>query len=391
MIKAWKKISLLFWVFCASNLHGQVQSYFVKPIQTDAQYNALEDSNSISTNLTNKRNRLFLFIGGTNSSSSNNYSALRLRAANLGFDVINLSYPNKVAAASLANDMDSLAFDKYRQEICFGTSLSSAVAVDSFNSIYTRTLKLLHYLNQTYPTQNWGQYLRSANQLNWSKIAVGGHSQGSGHACYLAKKFLVHRVLMFSGPNDYSNTYSNSAPWLRQTGITPIGYHYSYLSIKDEVVSYGKQFTNISGLGMLVSDDSTHADVLPSPFNNSHCLYTTQKPGIAILNHNSPIKFSAKNNEVWDYMLTTPNPMKIRTFKESIRLKAQPNPSSDLTYIQTEQSMLGKTYFLYNPHGKLIASKEVTAHHGFTVDLSQYLLGIYFLHMNGQILKLVKE
>ena len=80
-----------------------------------------------------------------------------------------------------------MAFNKYRQEVCYGTPLSIEVAVDTLNSIYTRTVKLLNYLNITYPTQNWNQYLINPTTLDWSKITVGGHSQGGGHACYFAK------------------------------------------------------------------------------------------------------------------------------------------------------------------------------------------------------------
>jgi hypothetical protein len=216
-----------------------------------------------------------------------------------------LSYLNSVAAASLANSNDSLVFDKYRQEVCFGTPISNDVTVDSLNSIYTRALKLIKYLDVTYPSQNWGQYLASPSSINWSKVIVGGHSQGSGHACYLAKQYLVERVLMFSGPNDYSNFFSGPANWLNQAGTTPINRHYSYLSLNDEVVAFSKQFANISGLGMFVSDDTTFVDNISSPYGNSRCLYTTQPPGLVLLNHNATIKLSTINNDVWTYMLTS--------------------------------------------------------------------------------------
>ena len=96
----------------------------------------------------------------------------------------------------------------------FGTPVSDVVDVDGLNSIYTRILKTLEYLTDNYPDHNWGQYLQRSGGIEWSKIIIGGHSQGSGHAAYIAQKFLVDRVLMFSGPNDYSNYYSDTAPWV---------------------------------------------------------------------------------------------------------------------------------------------------------------------------------
>lgn len=373
------------FVFC------QVQTFYVKPIQTDAAYSATEDSSAISINTSNSRNQLFLFFGGTGSSSSINYNALRLRAANLGYHVINLSYPNSVAAASLKNNTDSLAFTKYRQELCFGTSLSSAVDVDSFNSIYTRILKTLTYLNQTFPAQNWGQYLASAHTINWSKIALGGHSQGSGHACYLAKKFKASRVLMFAGPNDFSDHFVRSANWLKAAGLTAINKHYSYLSIKDEVVNYHKQFTNISGLGMLANDDSTYVDEITSPFNNSNCLYTRQAPGIGILNHNSPTKFSTKNNEVWDYMLTDLKPMSMPHLINHRTVHYFPNPASQEIYLDSDLKLVNSSYYIHNLKGEQLLEGKITNSEKMTIDLADLPTGFYILRVAHSTFKIEVE
>jgi len=283
---------------------SQINTFYVKPIQTDINYSAFQDSNLVVRNTTTNINKLFLFIGGTGSNTQS-YQTISNFTGNLGYDVINLSYPNTVAAASLANISDSLAFNKYRQEVCYGTPLSVDVAVDTLNSIYTRTVKLLNYLNTTYPAQNWSQYLINPTTLDWSKIAVGGHSQGSGHACYFAKFNNLERVLMFSGPNDYSDYFSNSANWLRASGITPMSKHFVYLSLLDEIVPFNKQLTNIEGFGLYPLYDTTYVDISSSPYSTSHCLYTTQAPGLAILYHNSTMKFSSINNSVWTYMLTS--------------------------------------------------------------------------------------
>lgn len=372
--------------------YGQVQTYYVKPIQTDPNYAPTEDSSAISRNTGFQLNKLFLFIGGTNSSSSTDYNALRLHSANLGFDFINLSYPNNVAAASLASSSDSLVFNKYRQEVCFGTPVSVDVTIDSLNSIYTRTLKLIQYLDLTYPTENWGQYLTTPTSLDWSKIIVGGHSQGSGHACYLAKQYLVDRVLMFSGPNDYSNTFSNSANWLRQAGVTPASRHFAYLSLNDEVVSFSKQFVNISGLEMLVSDDTTHVDNISSPYGNSHCLYTTQTPGIVVLNHNVPIKLSSINNNVWTYILTSTIITGLEYDFEMTDIKIYPNPSSNFIFLTSETLQEKITYSIYNLSGKLIKN-EMLIPQGkkYMIDISDLKKGLYILKVNGMTTKIIKQ
>lgn len=387
-----KKLILITLALSANFCVAQIQSFYVKPILTDAGYNPTEDSSVISVNLSSPQNKLFLFIGGTGSSSSSDYTALRLHSANLGFHFINLSYPNNVAAASLANSSDSMTFNKYRQEVCFGTPLSVDVTVDSLNSIYTRTLKLIQYLALTYPTQNWAQYLASPSTLNWSKILVGGHSQGSGHACYLAKYFFVERVLMFSGPNDYSDFFSRSANWLRQSGVTLMGRHFAYHSSNDEVVSYSKQFANISGLGMLVGDDTTHVDDLTAPYGNSRCLYTTQPPGIVILNHNVPIKLTTINNGVWTYMLTSTITAGMKNNEMGTSIEFFPNPSMDNVFLLSEATISDLNYSIYDLSGQLIKKDiMIPFNKKYCIDISSLSPGIYFLYWNGQKKKIVKH
>gem|GEM_PF-4930121 len=43
------------------------------------------------------------------------------------------------------------------------------------------------YLNSTYPTQNWVNYLNSNTGINWNNIIVTEHSQASAPPAYLAK------------------------------------------------------------------------------------------------------------------------------------------------------------------------------------------------------------
>jgi hypothetical protein len=379
-------------VLSTSVCFAQVQTFYVKPIQTDINYSPTEDSSSVSFNTSIQTNKLFLFIGGTGSSSSADYAALRLHAANLGYHCINLSYPNTVAAASLANSNDSLVFDKFRQEVCFGTPLSNDVSVDSLNSIYTRTLKLLQYLNTAYPLQNWGQFLISSTTPDWSKIIISGHSQGAGHACYLAKQYYVDRVLMFSGPNDYSNFYSTSAHWLRQNGTTDTNKHFVYLSLLDETVAFSKQFVNITGLGMLVNDDTTYVDNISSPYNNSHCLYTTQTPGLAILNHNVPIKQSSINSNVWTYMLTLPIITGIESYHKANDFNIFPNPASNLIHLTFINKQDNMSYSIYSVTGQLLKSKVLTGQiENYTIDISDLKTGVYFLHIDGKIKKIIKQ
>ena len=369
---------------------SQINTFYVKPIQTDINYSAVQDSNLIVCNTTTSIVKLFLFIGGTNSNTKS-YQTISNFAGNLGYDVINLSYPNTVAAASLGSSSDSMAFNKYRQEVCYGTSLSVEVAVDTLNSIYTRTVKLLNYLNITYPTQNWNQYLINATTLDWSKIAVGGHSQGGGHACYFAKFHDVERVLMFSSPNDYSNFFSNSANWLRTSGITAMSKHFAYLNLLDEIVPFNKQLTNIKGLGIYPLYDTTYVDISSSPYSNSHCLYTAQTPGLAILYHNSTMKLSSINNSVWTYMLTSNITANINEIKTSREFSIYPNPTNSIININSEYNLLGKTYIVQNLAGQTVLTGKSSNNNFFRIDFSLLENGIYFVSIDKNTFKVIKQ
>jgi Secretion system C-terminal sorting domain len=385
-----RNILTLFLFVPATTCFAQINTFFVKPIQTDINYAAVQDSNLVVRNTTTNINKLFLFIGGTGSNTKS-YQTISNFAGNLGYDVINLSYPNTVSAASLGSSPDSMVFNKYRQEVCYGTPLSPDVTIDTLNCIYTRTVKLINYLNSTYPTQNWNQYLINPTTLDWSKIAVGGHSQGGGHACYFAKFNNVERVLMFSSPNDYSNYFSNSANWLRTAGVSAMNKHFAYLSLLDEIMPFNKQLSNLQGLGLYPLYDTTYVDNASSPYSNSHCLYTTQTPGLAILYHNTTTKFSSINSSVWTYMLTSVITTGINEIKDNNEFSIYPNPTSSIINIHSDSNLIDKTYTVQTLAGQTILTGKSSNSNFFSIDFSSLENGIYFVSVDKKTFKVIKQ
>jgi hypothetical protein len=278
-------------------------SVLVTPQQTDNNYASTNESHYIVRNTKTHLNKLLLFIGGSYSVPKD-YNYICDHAATIGLDVISLSYPNEVAAFSLSTSSDAQIFSNYREEICFGNPVSSLVDVNALNSIETRVTKLLVFLKSTYPDQNWGQYLTSVNAVQWSKVIVSGHSQGSGHACYLAKKFLTDRLVMLSGPNDYSTYFGSSASWLAQSSLTPINKYYSLLHTQDEIVPFAYQVANNKAMGLLSATESpTLVDNLSAPYANAHSL-SLNIPAISY--HNSTVGQNPILPNIWTYMLITP-------------------------------------------------------------------------------------
>jgi hypothetical protein len=282
---------------------AQNVSILVTPKQTDNNYATTEESHYVIRNTKTHLNKLLLFIGGSYSVPKE-YSFVCDHGATIGLDVISLSYPNAVAAFSMSNSSDPNGFKNFRDEICFGNPVSTTVDVNVLNCIETRATKLLLFLKNTYPNQNWGQYLTTTNTILWSKVILSGHSQGSGHACYLGKFFLTDRVVMFSGPNDFSTYFNNPANWLSQPGLTPLNKYYSLLHSQDEVVPFNYQVANTRALGLLSTSQSPLlVDNLTSPYSNSRSLLLNIQ---ALSYHNSPVGQNIILPNIWTYLFTSP-------------------------------------------------------------------------------------
>jgi hypothetical protein len=276
-------------------------STLIMPKQTDAGYSSSDLEHYVVRNNKIHINKLLLFIGGSFSVPKDYYFICN-QAATFGLDVISLSYPNNVATASLGTSTDPMIFDNYREEICLGNPASNVVSVDVFNSVNTRATKLVVYLKATFPNENWGQYLTTSNTLQWSKVVVAGHSQGSGHACYLGKKNLVDRVVMLSGPNDYSTHFSAPGNWLTVSGLTPLTKHFALLHAKDEIVAFDYQVANLRGLGLLgFKQNPTPVDNLPSPFDNARVLALNISANSF---HASTVGQNPILPDVWKYLFT---------------------------------------------------------------------------------------
>ena len=372
------------------SIFSQLQTIFVNPNQTDPNYSLQDSSHLIVQNTSTQINKLFLFFGGS-FSIPKHYRFICTVAADLGYDAISLCYPNSVPAHPLGSASDSLVFDKFRQEICFGTPQSPFVTVDTLNSIYSRSLKLIQYLSATYPLQNWGQYLLSSTSLDWSKIVVSGHSQGSGHSAYLAKYFQVERNIMFSGPNDYSSFYNRPAHWLKQAGVTPTNKHFVFLHLRDEAVPFCQQFANISGLGMLQTDDTTIVDNVLLPYSNSNCLYSNIEPSVTGKYHSSTCIgiYTPMNSgdtlylPVWQYMLTSSLTSGISNSNTDLpEMSLYPNPTTgiftvDISAVVNERESI-QSIEAINIKGQIIQQIEVINNKN-NANLSACSKGIYII------------
>ncbi len=393
---------LLVAIFKISSSIGQLSTFYVQPWQTDNAYPASGDSNYVAINTSvTSFNKLLFYIGGTNSSPKRTTLFLKL-AANLGYHVISVAYPNTISIqTACGSSSDINCYTNFRQEACYGTPVSSAISIDTLNSLHIRAIKLLQYLNTTYPTQNWGQFI-VGNSLDWSKVVTSGHSQGAGHALYFASINNIDRCVMFSGANDFSNFYNAPPSWIYGSFSTAKNRIFSFLHLQDDGVPYSSQIQVTQALGLWTGgDDSTLVDNLNIPYNNSHLLYTNATPQSMLITpyHNSTVidmwtPLDNLNNpnfiDVWMYLLTTNIATSISESIGNInKISIFPNPFTSKIQLKNKAGI--EDFVLTNSSGQVIwTGKNVDQQ-----DFSDLESGIYFLRVfnqdGQQTIELIKQ
>ncbi|MCA9776216.1 MAG: alpha/beta fold hydrolase [Candidatus Eremiobacteraeota bacterium] len=152
---------------------------------------------------------LLLSLGGTNSYPKD-FLAFDKVAASQGYSVLALDYPNTVITTSCKTSPQPDPCTLFREEIVTGQQVSDLVEVDRANSIENRLVALLKHQAKTDP-EHYADFLKDG-QPDWSKIVVVGHSQGSGHAGYLAKNHPMKAAILLAGPQD--TTDAGPASWM---------------------------------------------------------------------------------------------------------------------------------------------------------------------------------
>ncbi len=257
---------------------AQRQSVLIAPQTTDPNITTNLNNHYVSINRSlAPKNQLFVFFPGTGGVAFN-YLEVNNTAADLGFHAVNLTYPNDDAVNSLcgAPNTNLDCYANVRLETKDGTDRTPLVNVSRPNSIENRLIKLLIYLRNQAPNDNWGQFLIDDSTLDWSKIIVSGHSQGGGHAGIIGRYHAVVRVVMFAAM-DFNGLANSPANWIALPASTPNASmpdrFWGFSHTRDEQVNFTLLSTRIwtvygmPGYGAIVNVDSS-----APPFNNTHSL-----------------------------------------------------------------------------------------------------------------------
>jgi len=231
---------------------AQVKNYYISPDSTYPGIEKIHSGHFVTVNMSNTSGKkLLISIPGT-TGPGDVMRSLDSVATLEGYHAISLDYPNNRNTASFINSTDKEAFNKFRQELDFGTPVSDSVNVDSLNSIVNRITKLVIYLAKTRPGEGWNNFL-DHEQITWERVTLAGHSQGAGHVSYIGHAFKVYKVIMLSGPQDFLSNFDMPAPWLSADSKTPYSSFYSLLHDDD---GYNTQRQIRNGLAAMHTDSS---------------------------------------------------------------------------------------------------------------------------------------
>lgn len=221
--------------------------------------------------------RLFVMLPGTDAVPRTYREIVRLGAAR-GYHALGLTYVNDDAVGTLCAASAALnCAELVRREVITGEGVSPLVDVDPANSITGRLQSLLAYLSVTFPNEGWGQYLISG-QIDFSRIIIAGHSQGSGHAAFFAKLRNFNRVVMFSGPSDTGSTPGSANPWASLPNVTPAARQFGFTHTADPLVGLSIVLANWNAIGISAFGSPVSVDGASPPFANSQQLVTSAAP-----------------------------------------------------------------------------------------------------------------
>lgn len=414
-----KKYIVTKLILCVCSISFSQTQIIINPAATDNNINTYTNAGNqenhicyINSTVT-PRNELLVFLPGSNGKPNGNDYFDQL-GANLGYHVVGLMYPNSPAVGELCDtSVIKNSFQNVRLEIIDGLDRTPLVSVNQANSIENRIKKCIQYLNTSYPTQNWGQYLDVSGSIIWNKIVVAGHSQGGGHAAMIGKNHVLARVICLASPKDNyrTPTFTNPqylgiiAPWINQNNLTPKQNYFTFTHIADATgATQAEQQIIFDSLGLRQIADSVSIDGNLPPYKNSRILMTylltangtTINPHSCVLVDNSvPDIFTTSTNKflkAWTYMLTAATQTVTGIDEERLVASIQIYPNPFFNKINIVNLKHNESFELTNLFGETIYLGDDISEQDFSnLNKSVYFLKILFPNQSNRTFKLIKQ
>jgi arylformamidase len=231
--------------------------------------------------------RLWVFLPGTGAKPSD-YRLLTEHAAKAGLHAICLRYPNdeSVNLQICPFDQDEGCHGDVREEVVNGIDASRHVEVNAANSIVGRLKSLLAALVLAHPDEGWERFVDPEGFVAWDRIVISGHSQGAGHAAYIAYQHAVDHVVLFAWVDVRRGEL---APWLvEKTSATASDNYYVFWHAEDARVTRNADLLLV-GLGLAPYRSSVIVDGNSPPYSGSHSLIATAAAPEGQLPHNAHV------------------------------------------------------------------------------------------------------
>ena len=179
--------------------------------------------------------------------------------ARLGFHVLSPCYISDYGVGNCGADIEGC-----RLEAFDGMDHHAFVNIAPADSIETRVVKGLEYLQTKIPQGDWTYFLDGAAP-KWSKIIVSGISHGASTAGVIGLHRQTFKVVSLSGPLD-----SNQA-WLSKTPLTPRERFWGFTHTADG--QHAGHLASFAAMG--ISGMPTSVDGAAPPYGGSHQLMTS--------------------------------------------------------------------------------------------------------------------
>src|SRR5260370_22034633 len=274
----------------ATLAHAEVTSVSILPSATDPAIKTFDNPHWIYLNrdivveqkpeLRKDRHELLLWLTGTGGKGKTAVGFCYL-AADLGYHVVTLMYPDDIPATACANDSNPKSFEKFRMAIIRGGNATikggrKSFSIERTESIENRLIKLLQHLQKFRPRENWAQFLNDDGTINWDSIAVAGQSQGGGHAALIGIKHRVARAMCFGAPKDYSKRLNAPAAWYGDASATSKGRLFAFNHHPDPKGCTPEQMLkNLKSLGLDAYRHAAEVDTEALPYHHARILYTS--------------------------------------------------------------------------------------------------------------------
>lgn len=302
---------------------ADVRAEFINPLLTDSNMRQLTelpgasggginlDHYVVIDNAVPRRNALLVFLPGSGGVPAD-YTEITNVAAGMGFHVVAPIYPNWPTIEALqAGQADPNVGEHVHRERLYGEDATTLLTVAAADSVVNRLVKLLQYLDQSYPGEGWGTFLTSNALPRWNRMLLAGHSQGGQHASYLAREFPLGGIVYCSGPSELlSYNPPTAMAWNARPSLVPLAKQFGFVHQREPAVDGWLFVQSAFGLGQF--GPVTSVDTTTPPYNGTHQLISNLHPAIPGAFHSSTavdrmtprlVDNSPRFAPVWRYML----------------------------------------------------------------------------------------